>query len=130
MSRWALEERLAFDCDSNVPVGFMPSWDYTLQEAEVYAGTTIFMYTDGLTEAMNINDEMFRLERVKEIATEALSHHQQDPKNLIRLMTDAAHHFVGDAEQSDDMTMMAIQFIKKSNNSDVSDNNNTTIDEG
>ena len=117
-------------CDSNVPVGFMPSWDYTLQEAEVYAGTTIFMYTDGLTEAMNINDEMFRLERVKEIATEALSHHQQDPKNLIRLMTDAVHHFVGDAEQSDDMTMMAIQFIKKSNNSDVSDNDNTTIDEG
>ena len=117
-------------CDSNVPVGFMPSWDYSLQEAEIYAGTTIFMYTDGLTEAMNVDNEMFRLERVRAIATEALSHQQQDPKNLIRLMTDAVHHFVGDAEQSDDMTMMAIQFIKKSDNPNISDDNNTNTNEG
>ena len=38
-------------CDSNIPVGVMPDWDYTLQEAQIYTNTTIFLFTDGLTEA-------------------------------------------------------------------------------
>ncbi len=40
-------------CDSNIPVGFMPSWEYSLQEAHILTGTTILLFTDGLTEAMN-----------------------------------------------------------------------------
>ena len=38
---------------------------------------------------------------------------QQEPKQLISIMTDAVHQFVGNAEQSDDLTMMGIQYIKK-----------------
>jgi len=37
---------------------------------------------------------------------------QQEPHQLISLMTDAVHAFVGEAEQSDDLTMMGIQYIK------------------
>lgn len=103
-------------CDSNIPVGFMPSWKYTLQEAEIYEGTTIFLFTDGLTEAMNADNEQFMMERVTDVATQALDDHQQEPHQLISLMTNAFHQFVGDAEQSDDLTMMGIQFIKKTKN--------------
>ena len=100
-------------CDSNIPVGFMPTWKYTLQEAQIFTGTTIFLFTDGLTEAMNANDEQFMMERVKKVASQALSQQQQDPHQLINRMIDAVHQFVGDAEQSDDLTMMAIQYIKQ-----------------
>lgn len=102
-------------CDSNIPVGFMPSWKYTLQETLIPQGTTIFLFTDGLTEAMNINYEQFQMERVNEVAARALAQQQLEPKQIISMMTDAVHQFVGDAEQSDDLTMMAIQYMQPQN---------------
>ena len=100
-------------CDSNIPVGFDPTWTYTCQEAEIYPGTTIFLFTDGLTEAENANHDQFRMERIEEVAEDALAHQNQEPKRLIELMTEAVHQFVAGAEQSDDLTMMAIQFMNK-----------------
>ena len=100
-------------CDANIPVGFMPKWKYTLQEAQIFTGTTIFLFTDGLTEAMDVDNAQFQMERINDVALKALSQQQQEPKQLIDQMTDAVHQFVGDAEQSDDLTMMAIQYIKQ-----------------
>ena len=102
-------------CDPNVPVGFMPDWKYSLQEAHIFTGTTIFLFTDGLTEAMNANLELFEMERINEVANQALADQQQEPRQLIARMTEAVHQFVGDAEQSDDLTMMAIQYIRQKN---------------
>lgn len=100
-------------CDSNIPAGFMPSWKYTLQETQIFTGTTIFLFTDGLTEAEDSTHALFKMDRVNEVAKQALANHQEEPRQLIAVMTDAVHQFVGDAEQSDDLTMMAIQYIKK-----------------
>ncbi len=97
-------------CDSNIPIGFMPDWTYSLQEAPIYPGTTIFLFTDGLTEAENSGHELFGMQRVMDTATDALAHKEQEPRQLITRMTDAVHQFVGDADQSDDLTMMGIQF--------------------
>ena len=106
-------------CDSNIPVGVMPDWDYTLQEAQIYTNTTIFLFTDGLTEATSADFKLFDMERVNDVAVKALAQQQQEPQQLISLMTEAVHQFVGDAEQSDDLTMMAIQYIKKQCNSET-----------
>ena len=59
------------------------------------------------------------MERVNDVAVKALAQQQQEPQQLISLMTEAVHQFVGDAEQSDDLTMMAIQYIKKQCNSET-----------
>ena len=103
-------------CDSNIPVGFRPSWKYSLQETQIFIGTTIFLFTDGLTEAMNAEKAQFEMQRVNEVACKALSEGQQEPSLLIGRMADAVHQFVGDAEQSDDLTMMAIQYIRQQSN--------------
>ena len=100
-------------CDPNIPVGFMPSWEYSLQEAQIFTGTTIFLFTDGLTEAMDIDYNQFQMKRVNEMASKALAEQHQEPQQLVNLMTDAVHQFVGEAEQSDDLTMMAIQYIRQ-----------------
>ena len=100
-------------CDSNIPVGFMPTWKYSLQEAQIFTGTTIFLFTDGLTEAMDADNAQFQMERINDVASRALANQQQEPHQLIDQMTDAVHQFVGDAEQSDDLTMMAIQYIRE-----------------
>ena len=100
-------------CDPNIPVGFLPTWEYSLQETHIFQGTTIFLYTDGLNEAMNANDEQFQMERVTDVAAHALAQQQHAPRQIIDLMSKAVHEFVGSAEQSDDLTMMAIQYIKQ-----------------
>ena len=100
-------------CDSNIPVGFMPQWDYSLQEAQIFPGTTIFLFTDGLTEAMDADNAQFQIERINDVAARALANQQQEPRQLIEQMTNAVHRFVGDAEQSDDLTMMGIQYIRQ-----------------
>ena len=100
-------------CDSNIPVGFMPSWNYSLQKTQISAGTTIFLFTDGLPEAEDATQAQFRQERVEEVAAQALAQQRQEPQQLIGLMSEAVGQFVGGAEQSDDLTMMAIPYIKE-----------------
>jgi sigma-B regulation protein RsbU (phosphoserine phosphatase) len=53
------------------------------------------------------------MERVNDMANQILAQQQQEPRQFIARMTEAVHQFVGDAEQSDDLTMMAIQYIKQ-----------------
>ena len=99
-------------CDSNIPAGVMQDWKYVAQEALVHPQTTIFLYTDGLTEAENSIHELFGEERVRLVAEESLQAQQQAPERIIEKMSKAVKTFVGEAEQSDDLTILAIQYTK------------------
>jgi sigma-B regulation protein RsbU (phosphoserine phosphatase) len=94
------------NCDSNLPVGAMPDWNFTEQDTEMPSGSMLFLYTDGLTEAENARHELFGEQRVSDI----ISSFEGSPEELIETMTDAVHQFVGDTEQSDDLTMLAIKY--------------------
>ena len=95
-------------CDPNVPVGILKNWKYTTQEVVIAPQTTIFLYTDGLTEAENDILEQFEEERIYEVARQTGG----QPQVLIEKMTAAVDQFVGNAEQSDDLTMLAIMYTK------------------
>ena len=99
--------------ESNIPVAVMPGWKFMGQEAQIFTGTTIFLFTDGLTEAENLEHAQFGMTRIAEEATRALADQQQAPRLIIKRMSEAVHKFVGDAEQSDDLTLLAIQYIKQ-----------------
>ena len=77
------------------------------------SGTTIFLYTDGLTEAENANRDLFGQQRITDIVTAF----KGSPQELIETMTAAVHQFVGDYEQSDDLTMLAFKLAIKPSNS-------------
>lgn len=96
-------------CVSNLPVGVMPGWEFEMQEAMISSDTLIFMYTDGLPEAENADQEQFTESRMFEVADQLLEEKEVTPELLIERMSDAVRHFVGDAEQSDDLTMLAIK---------------------
>ena len=99
--------------ESNIPVAVMSDWKYQMQEVQIFTGTTIFLFTDGLTEAENADHAQFNISRVEDVARQALDSQAQAPKQIIQRMSDAVHQFVGNAEQSDDLTMLAIQYIKQ-----------------
>ena len=98
-------------CVSNLPVGVMSGWEFQMQEATITSDTLIFLYTDGLTEAENVNHEQFMESRIFEVAGQLLEEKEVSSELLIERMSAAVHQFVGDAEQSDDLTMLAIKRI-------------------
>ena len=73
--------------------------------------TTLF-YTDGLNEAMDADNNEFGDDRILDEVNRAIETGQLSPKALIDRMTQAVHDFVGDAEQSDDLTMLVVQYHK------------------
>ena len=100
-------------CDSNLPIGVTETCQYSNQETDLASGTTFFLYTDGLTEAENANRELFGQQRITDIVTAF----KGSPQELIETMTAAVHKFVGDYEQSDDLTMLAFKLAIKPSNS-------------
>ena len=99
--------------ESNLPVGVMKGWEFKRQENTIDSGTTIFLYTDGLPEAEDTDHNQFGEERVLSIARNMCAKGSVSPDLLIKQLVNAVHSFVGEAEQSDDLTMMAIQYNPK-----------------
>ena len=96
----------------NLPIGVMPDWNFTTQETQMAPGSVIFLYTDGLTEAEDIFHNQFGEERVVSVLSDMKPQEGcPRPQKIIEAQTDAVHTFVGEAEQSDDITMLAIRFV-------------------
>ena len=95
------------DIKPNLPVGALSDWNYEGQEAQLQPGDMIFLYTDGLSEAMNTKYEQFGREHVEKLAKE---HCTDTARQLVTFMIDMVRRHAGDAEQSDDITMMAIRW--------------------
>lgn len=99
------------DCKANLPLGVIGGFAYQEQAAKLEIGDTLFLYTDGLTEAENARHEQFGEERMGELLA---AHGEQSPQELIETMHQAVAKFVGNAEQSDDLTLFAIRLLNKS----------------
>lgn len=97
-------------CDANLPLGIMSDWSFTQQQVTIYPQTVIFLFTDGLSEAEDADHMQFGEERILAVAEKVLSQQQLQSQIFIDEMADAVNHFVGDAEQSDDLTMLALQY--------------------
>ena len=95
------------------PVGAVPATPYKMQETVIEPQTTILLYTDGLKEALNADKEKFGKERILNEANRAIQAGQLSPKALIEQLTLSVHQFVGDTEQSDDLTMLAINYLRQ-----------------
>ncbi len=109
------------ECKSNLPLGVMPGWQFVRQEITLPDEALLFLYTDGLTEAMNNEGALFGRQAMMDAASafasltasgspaEGLS---AVPHDLIQYMKTAVQSFVHGAEQSDDLTMLAIRYVR------------------
>ena len=100
----------ALPCLPNLPLGIIGEFQFEAQEVDLAPDTTIFLFTDGLNEAENALHEQFGDERIAEVAKRLLANHEHQPINITYEMYQAVHDFVNGAEQSDDLTMLAIQY--------------------
>ena len=105
---------------ANLPIGIFADTQFELQEYLLEPMTTIFLYTDGLTEAKNSLHKLFGVAKVKAVLEES-GKGKGDVSDLLRRMTVAVNQFVEDAEQSDDLTMLAIRYTPKQEESVLSE---------
>ncbi|MBF9070758.1 PP2C family protein-serine/threonine phosphatase [Streptacidiphilus fuscans] len=84
-------------------VGVIPDSNFSLGYAQISPGDTLFVYTDGVTEARSPTGEFFGEERMLDL----LKGGTDTGKDLLQHMDEALCAFVGSAEQFDDITMMA-----------------------
>lgn len=92
----------------NLPVGALPDWNYEGQEAQLKPGDMLFLYTDGLSEAMNTAGGQFGRKHVVQLVNE---HCSETARQLVEFIEGEVHRHVGNASQSDDITLLAIKWL-------------------
>ena len=79
---------------------------YKQYELTLEKGSTLFVYTDGVVEATAPDEEMFGNDRL----LEALNKEPDaEPEKLLRNVREAVDEFAGEADQFDDLTMLALK---------------------
>jgi sigma-B regulation protein RsbU (phosphoserine phosphatase) len=92
---------------SGLVVGGMEGIPYEGLHLALNPGETIFLYTDGVTEALDAHANLFSDQRLLE---EVRAHGRDDPQDLIHAVRTRVEQHVGTAQQSDDITMLALRF--------------------
>ena len=88
-------------------VGLFPAANYKVETAKLNKGDLIFTYTDGVNEAKNMSGQQFTEERILKVAAPE----GNSTETFLRLMFEAVCEFRGKAEQSDDITMLALKYL-------------------
>ena len=95
------------DGPGELVVGIMEGSRYTTRTLVLDPGDGVFLYTDGVTEAMNEADEIFSTDRLKDVL---LSCAGRDVSGITACVGESINDFCKDAPQYDDITMMALRY--------------------
>jgi len=91
-------------------LGVVGDFVYRYETVVLQKNESLFLYSDGVTEAANIRDEFFMEERLEK----ALSELKDRPlKTLVDGTLEKIEAFAQDAPQADDITMMAVRYFGK-----------------
>ena len=88
-----------------MPLGLMPGMVYEEKEAMLQPGDTVLLHSDGIVEAHDPERDMFGFPRLKE----TVAHAAGGQKLIDRVLTDLEAFIGPDAEQEDDITMVALE---------------------
>ena len=91
-------------------VGGMPGVKYHEHSLQMYPGSKLFVYTDGVPEATDAENALFGTPRMLEALN---AHANESPKQILHGVRQAVNEFVSDMEQFDDLTMMCLEYMPK-----------------
>ena len=102
---WGLPPQY-LEVESNAPIGLWPDIDFVGQSFENIKGSPLFIYTDGLNEAENLQQEQFGEDRLLEVLN--ASRFSSAQQVVEKLVSEVEHHRNG-AEPNDDLTMLCLR---------------------
>ena len=96
-----------FEITKAIPVGLFEDFSYIEETIQIQTGDQVFLYTDGLTEAEDIDNKLFGDEHLLEFLRKNMV---SDPKLLIEKTIEEVAIHVNRHIQSDDLTMLSITY--------------------
>ena len=100
-------------------IGAMPTAKYKNTEITLKKGDSIFVYTDGVAEATNANNELFGTDRTVEALNAVPAGASQ--KDILVGVRTAVDAFVKEAPQFDDLTMLGLKYYGPEDNAGTED---------
>ena len=94
--------------EPNLPLGVLSGFEFVEQSVDLNYDDALLLYTDGLNEAENIHHEQFG-----ESGIRAVLHTRRTAQEQIDALKAAVAAFVGEAEPSDDLTMLFLHYLRK-----------------
>ena len=94
-------------------IGAFDGVRYKEYEMQLEPGSRLFLYTDGVTEAMDTQGNLFGTERMLDALNRQGRAH---PEQILRQVTEEINSFIGGAEQFDDLTMLCLEYKGKGGN--------------
>jgi sigma-B regulation protein RsbU (phosphoserine phosphatase) len=91
-------------------LGMVEGMEYDSHKVVLRPGDTVLLYTDGVTEAMTADGQLFGDERLIEVLSRSDSAPLTD---VLQLIQSGLTEFVGGAPQADDITMLALRYNGK-----------------
>ena len=95
------------EIDSNCVLGIFEGAEFNIYETQLQPGDIIFTYTDGVTEALNIDEEMYGEDRLLKCIN---SYQGNNVKAILDNVNNDVHHFTNSVIQSDDITMLVFKY--------------------
>jgi sigma-B regulation protein RsbU (phosphoserine phosphatase) len=92
---------------TGMPVGLMEEAEFALGEERLAPGDKLLIYSDGVTEAQNEAGEFFGKKRLRGVLQ---SHAGRSAAGLHDAVQEAVAKFTGGAAQSDDVTVLVLEF--------------------
>jgi len=93
--------------DSNIVLGVYADFDFRIYETKLYPNDKLFLYTDGITEAANKDDEQYGEERLLNSLNEFKN---CDIKTIVKQVKEDVVNFASGEPQSDDITTLIFEY--------------------
>jgi phosphoserine phosphatase RsbU/P len=102
-------EIMQMENTEGMALGIIDDCDYTTAKIKLMKNDLLYLYTDGVNEAMDKDGNEFSYERMEEFMKKMK---ESTPRETIEITMEAVKGFTVDEEQSDDITVMALRFLK------------------
>jgi sigma-B regulation protein RsbU (phosphoserine phosphatase) len=93
--------------EGSFPVGLVPEARYAAACLKLEPGDTLVLFTDGVTEAMDPDEQLFGVPRLKEILT---GQTECPLEQLQKCVLEAVENFTRGAHQADDLTLLIVRY--------------------
>ncbi len=93
--------------EGSYPVGLVPEAEYTASRLKLEPGDTLVLFSDGVTEAMDPDEQLFGITRLREVLT---GQTECPLDQLEKCILESVENFTRGASQADDLTLLIVRY--------------------
>jgi serine phosphatase RsbU (regulator of sigma subunit) len=97
--------------EGSYPVGLVPEAEYAVARLKLEPGDTLVLFSDGVTEAMDPDEQLFGVPRLREVLTGQM---ECPLDQLQKCVLEAVENFARGASQADDLTLLIVRYRSSS----------------